>query len=366
MKYVVTLLILVTLPTGLLLAQEEGGNGDPAQEFAKVHEEWKSMDAKLDKVIQAYRGADVDERKKLADEYQELVKQSASMLPVLREKALAAYQAAPNADKDVTGTLVGIVANDVRQDKYEAALSLASVLLENNCDEPAIHSFAGIAYYCIDDFDSARTQLLVAKEAKALTAVAQQCLNDLDAAEKLWAEEQDIRKIEASADDLPRVKLVTSKGEMVVELYENEAPQAVGNFVSLVEDGFYNGLTFHRVLPGFMAQGGCPDGTGAGGPGYDIYCECEREDYRKHFRGTLSMAHAGKNTGGSQFFLTFKRTHHLDGVHTVFGRVVEGMDVLAELQRRNPGQAGAPEPDKIVKAEVIRKRDHEYAPTKVK
>ncbi|HUG68121.1 MAG TPA: peptidylprolyl isomerase [Pirellulaceae bacterium] len=153
---------------------------------------------------------------------------------------------------------------------------------------------------------------------------------------------------------------------MIIELYENEAPQAVGNFVSLVESGYYDGLTFHRVLPGFMAQGGCPDGTGSGGPGYNIACECYRDDHRKHFRGTLSMAHRGRDTGGSQFFLTFKRTSHLDGRHTVFGRVVEGLGVLAQLQRRDPSQRGAlPAPDKIVKAEVVRKRDHEYRPTKV-
>ena len=139
----------------------------------------------------------------------------------------------------------------------------------------------------------------------------------------------------------------------------------MGNFVNLVESGYYDGLTFHRVLPGFMAQAGCPDGTGRGGPGYSIPCECHQDDYRRHFRGSLSMAHAGRDTGGSQFFLTFKRTSHLDGRHTVFGRVVEGLDVLSALQRRNPQQAGQPEPDRITKAEVLRKRDHEYKPTKV-
>ncbi|MDA1049427.1 MAG: peptidylprolyl isomerase [Planctomycetota bacterium] len=166
---------------------------------------------------------------------------------------------------------------------------------------------------------------------------------------------------------MPRVKFETSKGTVVIELYENEAPQAVGNFVSLVESGYYDGLTFHRVLSGFMAQGGCPDGTGAGGPGYNIACECYQDDHRKHFRGTLSMAHTSRrDTGGSQFFLTFKRTAHLDGKHTVFGRVIEGLDVLAKLQRRDPNDRGKlPEPDKIVKAEVLRKRDHEYKPTKV-
>ena len=113
-----------------------------------------------------------------------------------------------------------------------------------------------------------------------------------------------------------------------------------------------------------MAQGGCPKGDGTGGPGYKIYCECQRDDFRHHFTGTLSMAHAGKDTGGSQFFLTFRPTPHLDGRHTAFGRVIEGLEVLPRLQRRDP-QRSRVEPDKILRAEVVRKRDHDYQPTKV-
>src|SRR5690606_2930191 len=130
--------------------------------------------------------------------------------------------------------------------------------------------------------------------------------------------------------------------------------------ITLVEDQFYDGLTFHRVLPHFMAQGGDPNGDGSGGPGYEIPCECYKPEARMHFRGSLSMAHAGRDTGGSQFFITFLPTAHLNGRHTVFGRVIEGLDVLDQLQRRDPESASAPEPDKIVKAEVLRKRDHEY------
>ena len=162
------------------------------------------------------------------------------------------------------------------------------------------------------------------------------------------------------------MKISTSAGDVVVELYENEAPNTVANFLSLVEKGFYDGTPFHRVIPGFMAQGGDPTGTGSGGPGYAIACECGEPGARLHFRGTLSMAHAGKDSGGSQFFLTFRPTEHLDGKHTVFGRVIEGDDVLVKLARTQDGQ-GQPvpgiKPDTILKAEVVRKRDHAYAPT---
>jgi cyclophilin family peptidyl-prolyl cis-trans isomerase len=182
-----------------------------------------------------------------------------------------------------------------------------------------------------------------------------------------WAKEQEIRKQEAEKDDLPRIKMSTNKGDVVIELFENEAPGAVGNFVSLVEKGFYNGLVFHRVIPGFMAQGGCPEGTGTGGPGYNIYCECYEPNHRIHFRGTLSMAHAGRDTGGSQFFLTFLPTAHLNGKHTAFGRVIEGFEVLSKLIRTETeeGEKSKVEPDKMVKVEVLRKREHEYKPNKV-
>lgn len=126
----------------------------------------------------------------------------------------------------------------------------------------------------------------------------------------------------------------TEKGDMKAELYEKETPITVGNFVKLINDGFYDGLAFHRVLPDFVIQGGCPDGTGAGGPGYSIQCETSAPN-QYHDRGVLSMAHRGKNTGGSQFFVCHSRTNtaHLDGVHTTFGRVIEGLDVLDNIRQ---------------------------------
>jgi len=163
-----------------------------------------------------------------------------------------------------------------------------------------------------------------------------------------------------AAEELPQVLFKTSKGDVLIELYEDEAPNTVANFISLVENKHYDGLTFHRVIDGFMAQGGDPTGTGAGGPGYSIACECYAPNARRHQRGTLSMAHAGKDTGGSQFFLTFVATPHLDGKHTVFGQVVQGMENVDQLMRRDPSRGGPS--DKIVEAVVVRKRNHEYVP----
>jgi cyclophilin family peptidyl-prolyl cis-trans isomerase len=287
------------------------------------------------------------------------------MLPKLRAAAEAAYVAAPNKDADVLRTLIGMVAFDYRRDDYEAALKLAKLLEEHQCDEAVLYSIAGAAAFNSDDYETAEKYFGIADKAGKLDQSAQQLRAELPVQKKAWADEQAIRRQEAAADNLPRVKLETSKGNIVIELFENEAPQAVANFVSLVEQKYYDGLTFHRVLPGFMAQGGDPTGTGSGGPGYHIRCECHQDNARKHFRGTLSMAHAGRDTGGSQFFLTFRPTTHLNGRHTAFGRVLEGFDCLAKLQRRDPNSPNPPAPDKIVKAEVIRKRDHKYEPVKL-
>lgn len=129
-------------------------------------------------------------------------------------------------------------------------------------------------------------------------------------------------------------KIVTAKGTMKVAFYEEDAPGTVANFVKLAESGFYDGLIFHRVIPNFVIQGGCPRGIGTGGPGYTIKCETSGNN-QHHDRGVLSMAHAGKDTGGSQFFICHNRenTAHLDGVHTVFGKVVEGLEVVDQIRQ---------------------------------
>lgn len=131
-----------------------------------------------------------------------------------------------------------------------------------------------------------------------------------------------------------KAEIKTEKGTMNVELYENDAPGTVANFVKLAKEGFYNGLNFHRVIPDFVIQGGCPNGNGMGGPGYTIKCETSGGN-QYHDRGVLSMAHAGKNTGGSQFFICHSRnnTSHLDGVHTCFGKVVTGLEVIDDIRQ---------------------------------
>jgi peptidyl-prolyl cis-trans isomerase B (cyclophilin B) len=143
---------------------------------------------------------------------------------------------------------------------------------------------------------------------------------------------------------MSKVKISTDRGDMVAELYDQETPITASNFKKLVEQGFYNGLNFHRVIPNFVVQGGCPTGTGQGGPGYTIPCEVTAPN-QFHDKGVLSMAHAGRNTGGSQFFICHGRqnTAHLDGNHTCFGKITEGLEVIDQIQQG----------DKINSMEVI-------------
>jgi len=143
---------------------------------------------------------------------------------------------------------------------------------------------------------------------------------------------------------MTKAEMVTDKGTMQIEFYDDDAPKTVENFVNLSQKGFYDGLTFHRVIPNFMIQGGDPQGTGGGGPGYKIDCELTGEK-QYHDRGVLSMAHAGRNTGGSQFFICHSRdnTSHLDRNHTVFGKVVDGLDIIDQIKQG----------DKITSIEVM-------------
>ncbi len=326
--------------------------------------EWKEVLKQLRELKAKYQVADEAEAADIQSQWDELVARGNQIVPELREAAKQAYLAAPGEDRALVRFLFKLTEDAWTQEHYPQALDLSETLLAGGSEEPGLYRVAGAAAFATHQFDKADQYFEQARAVNALSGEAAQFADSVDEYKTLWEKEQQVRQEEAD-DDLPRVKMTTSKGEMVIELFENEAPNTVANFISLVEKGFYNDLAFHRVLPHFMAQGGDPNGDGTGGPGYEIPCECYEEDARMHFRGSLSMAHAGRDTGGSQFFLTFLPTPHLNGRHTVFGRVIEGLEVLDQLQRRDPSAESPPEPDRIVKAEVIRKRDHDYTPKKV-
>jgi cyclophilin family peptidyl-prolyl cis-trans isomerase len=369
-------IVLLFCVTGVLAAasgasaQEAAAATDkPAQaEFQRVFTQWKEILKNLRDLGTKFSIAEDAELTEIRRQYMAEVDKAEALIPELRRTGLAAYQELPNIDRELTRFLIKMAIDDVEKDQPALAKEITDLLIAHQCDDRKIHDVAGAAAFATLDFQAAEKHL---KEAESLGVLelGKDYAKTVSEVKKLWEEEEKLRMAESSADDLPRVKLTTNKGEIVVELFENEAPETVGNFISLVEKGFYDGLVFHRVLPRFMAQGGCPKGDGTGDAGYKIYCEAYQDNHRNHFTGSLSMAKGdARDTGGSQFFLTFVPTPHLNGIHTVFGRVIQGLDVLPKIQRRDPSK---PEqvsitPDKILKAEVLRKRDHEYVPNKVR
>ncbi len=257
-----------------------------------------------------------------------------------------------------------------RENRFAEVASVADLMAEAQDADSRVLMLDSLAHFNTNDFDKAKELADRASRDPAAAKGAEKLTADCDIQAELWKKELAIRAQEAKADDLPRVLFKTNRGDIVLELFENEAPNTVANFISLVEAKKYDGVKFHRVIPGFMAQGGDPNtldddlrNDGQGGPGYTIACECYSDKARMHFQGSLSMAHSGKDTGGSQFFLTFVPTTHLnwnpekeEANHTVFGRIIKGLDVALALKIG----------DEIQSAKVLRKRDHAYVPKKKK
>ena len=361
-------------------------SGSP--EFDALLKKWDDL---RDQMLQAqvdYKLAKPEGRAEIQDKFKQLRIDGEKLQPELLKAAEAGLAKDPKGVAFTT--LLASFANGLyQQDRYEDALRIAEKLIDAKFENKRIYNLAGKCAFNLCDFDKAEKYLKTAQEGSALDGRADGYLQNIAAYKTLWKKEQEIRaKEEKDASDpakaLPRVVLKTNEGDIVLELFENEAPQTVGNFVNLIEKGFYNGVSFHRVIHEFMAQGGDPNGNGTGGPGYYIHDETDKDNRRLHFRGALSMAHSGvPNSGGSQFFITFCPTTNLDGKavnpkneqtpHTVFGRVVEGFDVLPKLQRRDrtenphgaPSAAPLPPADKILEAKVLRKRSHAYEPTKL-
>jgi cyclophilin family peptidyl-prolyl cis-trans isomerase len=372
-----TLLLLLS-PVAALAAEQTppppAKLGPEAENFYRLHKEMNTLLGELARLQVKYRTADDEKQAEIRLQWKDLIAKGEKLEPKFIEAAEKAYAEAPNTDLHLAELLVKLLGQKVQQDEFELAAEIGKLLMENKCPEKHIANWAGIAAFAVSDFDAAEKYLGQAERDgyydapphdDKLADTGQRCLPTLGHYRKAWETEKAIREREAKEDDLPRVLLKTSKGDIELELFENEAPNTVKNFIYLVQKGFYDGLTFHRVLAGFMAQGGDPMGNGKGGPRYSIACECYEPNHRLHFRGDLSMAHAGRDTGGSQFFLTFVPTPNLDGLHTVFGRVISGMDVLAKIQRRDPDAKDPPRPDKIIQATVVRKRAHEYVPKKM-
>lgn len=355
--------------------------------FEQLQQQWTSLYVELQQKTQAKAAANKG-HSEIDHEIDALTERIEGMVDKIVAAGLDAHRAGLTYDPTINTTLISIAGfhvtgdtNGDGGDQYEKALPVIKSMLDAGLDKssPELWLWGGVSAFNLNEFDLAEKYFAEARNAGLLGdnppgkrqgdplnrvwQLAKTQSKALPATRQAWQKEQRIRAQEAAADDLPRVQFHTTRGDITIELFENEAPQAVASFLNLVKSGYYDGIVFHRVLPAFMAQGGDPTGTGSGGPGYNIRCECYGPNYRQHFRGSMSMAHAGRDTGGSQFFLTFVPTSYLDGKHTVFGRVIDGMEVASALRRRDPDPRAPgpkPTPDKIIKAHVLRDRGHDY------
>jgi tetratricopeptide (TPR) repeat protein len=233
----------------------------PSQAFTEQFTRWKKILAELRNLKYVeYPEAGIDRRVEIAARYEELIAEGEAMQDDLIAAALAAFEEAPNADPDVLPFLLGIVSWDCQTDDYENAFEMAQRLLDGGVQAPQLGplaALAGEAAFCTNRFDLAEKYFKTAADAGALEGDKDKLAHQgqLGYYKAQWKKEKEIRDAEAEADDLPRVLIKTRHGDMVIELFENEAPNTVANFISLVKKGFYDGLTFHRVLPNFMAQG---------------------------------------------------------------------------------------------------------------
>lgn len=341
--------------TGAPAAEAPADNAAQVGEFKAMYGQWRDIMEKMRALQFEWKSAEPDRRAAIEADFNNLRKQGDEIEEKLKTTSEALYKADPkkNVEPGQFVAMMGVTA--MNRDQYEEAYRIFQLLIDGDYPNKQIYQYAGIAAFILADVDKASEYLQKADAEGMLDAEGKDYLFRLETYKPDWEAEKAIRAKEEAANDLPRVRLKLEKGDIVLELFENEAPNTVANFISLVEKGFYNGTPFHRVLKNFMAQGGDPKGDGTGGPGYRIECECKKPGYRKHFRGSLSMAKETlPDTGGSQFFITFIPTSNLDGMHTVFGRVIEGMDVVTAIQRRDPEKPNPPTPDKIITATVER------------
>lgn len=356
----------------------KAGQKDKVEGLAKKYEEtYKAFDKKRTEIITDYKSSidtlskAIEKDPKKVENYKyraecsfTIGEQGSAVADLLKARELSPE------DKDLATMLKSVLKRSMfveyEANHYEKAIEYAKKFLEMDKDYLSAAALIGICQFSLNNFEEARKQLQSVVDAKpaGMEISLDQVKSYLDQANQyieFWKKENEIRMAEDKAGDNPRVRITTDVGDIELELYENQAPNTVANFISLVESKLYEGTTFHRVLPNFMVQGGDPKTKdpkanpqeyGSGGPGYKFDDELPKDKFRLHFRGAISMANSGPNTNGSQFFITHHPTYWLNGKHVVFGRVIKGQEIVDNIKQGN----------KITKVEVVRKRNHEYKP----
>ncbi len=306
-------------------------------------------------------------------DYAKLIDQGRPLYARLLKQMIANFAARPEENKESGELLAKVLEQNGIDSCFEGMVELGKILESKGITNGKLTNYIALAAVATNQFEEANSRSNAIINGTVEPPKMLQMLGMvLDQLPGLWEKEQAYREEDARGEPLPQVAVFTTKGTFVIELFEDRAPNTVANFIELVEKGFYNGLVFHRVLEHFVAQTGCPEGDGTGGPGYSIAGEATRPGARAFFRGSVGMALNGTdpNSAGSQFFIAFVPSLSMNGVYTSFGRVVEGIEVLGALARVDPDNKKEGEiaafPDEIIEAKVVRKRNHPYVAEKIK
>ena len=313
-------------------------------------------------------------RDQISREWQEGIHKSFLVKANWLKVAGETYSSDPDKYMAIGETLCEMLLSDVELDRTDGWLEAAKAIVNSmKFEREDLLRAAGLIAYASSDFDF--TEVCMDRVQKMHPEEAQsQPMAEIRSVREKWTRELEIRQREAEKNDNPRVELITSKGKMVIELYEDSAPETTKSFIYLVEHGFFNRKSFFRVEKHICAQTGCEKGDGTGDAGYVIPSEVDNPNRRDHFRGSMAMALGSDSktgqvlpdTGSSQFYFSFLPMPQLDGKHTVFGRIVEGQETMNFFRVMNLGEEAqrkeGKEPDVIISSRVVRKRDTVYTP----
>lgn len=311
--------------------------------------------------------------RKLYNEFVSMINDGHALHQKMLAAAIQEYRMNSAEKEKIGGMLVRFTERGSDSDRFDGVLEACLALLESNYPEPDLLRRAFLAAAATNDYDEAERLVAMLDQRGDNPELVAQAAIDLPRLKARWAREQELIAQDAAGEPLPRVELITSKGVIEIELFENQAPNTVANFINLVEDGFFDGNLFHRVIEHFAAQSGSPAGDGAGNGGFTIASEREHPDNRDFFRGTVGLALAGDyvETGSTQFFICFSPAPELDENYTAFGRVIGGMNVLGNLVKIDPeadkekkAEQKGRVPDELMSAKVLSKRSHPYQPVR--
>jgi cyclophilin family peptidyl-prolyl cis-trans isomerase len=372
---------VVTLVFGLLMISSSAAQSPSTPDVSEAKKKYNEATVQLRTAIEEtsrtfalYYHSRAAEADKWRDGWQKAGEAGVLAARDLKDAAVEIFMNSNDPGDDVIAVAFRVCRESYEQARYDKAYEISNRLaeLDDRIEYQLEKTKASLLTNRFDEvkafFNSHGDKFGVLSDLEA------GLLGQLDHLRQNFDRESEVREQEANTDDLPRVELETTKGKIVIELFENESPQTVGNFVNLVENGFYNGILFHKVERKFLAQAGGFTTQGPRNVSYRIYDEFKKEGARKHFRGSVSMASKppSPNTGSSQFFVLAVPFPDLDDHHTVFGRVISDMDVVDSLEATLiRDEDGKPTPiegceyDQIISARVLRKRDHGYKPVRV-